>query len=691
MKKTALTKSSARRAPVKTLVSAAIMVLGASAANIALAEAASQKLTSPSGEISLEFYLTDKGQPAYRTRFHNKPVIGESLLGLDFRKAPDLLENFSIIEVHSRSADSTWEQPWGEERYIRDHFNEMVVQLQEKSPKARALNLVFRAYDDGIAFRYQVPAQSHLDKVEILDEATEFNLLENMSTWWTPALAGEKYEYLTQNTPLDQVELVHTPLTMKGKSDLAIAIHEAALKDYATMNLSGDGTRLKAALVPIHKDNPVKVETSAPFASPWRTVQIAEKETDLITSYLALNLNEPNKLGDVSWVQPGKYVGIWWELHLEKGTWNQGPKHGATTENTKKYIDFAAANGFDGVLVEGWNEGWDGEWYNHGGAAFNFTKAYPDYDVDAVTEYAAKKGVYIIGHHETGSETDNYERQLEDAYDFLQKHGMKAVKTGYVESGELLTNGNYHHGQKFVQHAEKVTKVAAAHKVMVVAHETVKDTGERRTYPNLISREVARGQEYDAWAKDGGNPPDHTTIIPFTRLLAGPMDFTPGTFDITLPSRPDNQVNTTLAKQLALYVVVYSPVQMASDLPENYAKYPDAFQFIKDVAVDWETTRVLSGEIGEHIAIARQTRDSEDWFVGAVTDEKAREVAVDLSFLNKDLSYTATIYRDGEKADYRSNPEDYVIETRKVKAGDTVRAQLAPGGGMAISLLANEH
>ncbi|WP_199775528.1 glycoside hydrolase family 97 protein [Microbulbifer pacificus] len=649
------------------------------------------KLQSPSGAISVDVYLTDKGQPAYRASYAGEPVIGESLLGLDFHKAADMLENFAIEAVQSRSADTTWEQPWGEERFIRDHYNEVVVALKDQGKATRKLNLIFRAYDDGIAFRYQVPAQPGLEQVEILDEATEFNMLENYSSWWTPALAGEKYEYLTRNTPLDQVKLVHTPFTMKANSSPAhvVAIHEAVLKDYATMNLVGDGTRLKAALVPIHKDNPVKVEAPVPFASPWRTVQIADRETDLITSYLTLNLNEPNKLGDVSWVKPGKYVGIWWEMHLEKSTWNQGPKHGATTENTRKYIDFAAANGFDGVLVEGWNWGWDGEWFNHGGAAFNFTKAYPDYDVDLLSKYAAEKGVYIIGHHETGSETDNYERQLEDAYDFLQKHGMKAVKTGYVESGELLTNGNYHHGQKFVQHAEKVTRVAAEHKVMVVAHETVKDTGERRTYPNLISREVARGQEYDAWSKDGGNPPDHTTIIPFTRLLAGPMDFTPGTFDITLPSRPENQVNTTLAKQLALYVVIYSPVQMASDLPENYAKYPDAFQFIKDVATDWETTKVLSGEIGEHIAIARQARGREDWFVGAITDEKAREVAVNLDFLNKDLSYTATIYRDGEKADYQKNPEDYVIETRRVKAGDKVRAQLAPGGGMAISLLAD--
>lgn len=650
--------------------------------------AAEYQLASPSGDITLEFGLTESGQPSYSAKYDDQAAIDRSLLGFDFRRAADLVDGMVVEEVDRSSADTTWEQPWGEQRLIRDHYNEMRLTLSESAAPARRMELVFRAYDDGIAFRYRLPEQENLDRMEILDELSEFNLSGDYSAWWTPALAGEKYEYLTRNTPLEQVELVHTPLTLTRERGPALAIHEAVLKDYATMNLRGEGHSLKAALVPIHKGSPVKVEARTPFSTPWRTVQMADSETGLITSYLTLNLNEPNKLGDVSWVHPGKYVGIWWELHLEKGTWHSGPKHGATTENTKKYIDFAAQNGFDGVLVEGWNRGWDGEWWNHGGGAFRFTEAYPDYDVDALSRYASDRGVYLIGHHETGAETDNYERQLEEAYDFLQQHGMKAVKTGYVETGELLTNNNYHHGQRFVQHAGKVTRTAAEHKVMVVAHETVKDTGERRTYPNLVSREVARGQEYNAWAEDGGNPPNHTTIIPFTRMLAGPMDFTPGIFDLTLPSRPDNQVNTTLAKQLALYVVIYSPVQMAADLPENYRKYPDAFQFIKDVAVDWETTRVLSGEIGQHVAIARQVRGGEDWFVGAITNEKARDVALDLDFLDAGRSYTATIYRDGEKADYRANPESYVIESRRVNAGDKIRARLAPGGGMAISLAA---
>jgi alpha-glucosidase len=389
----------------------------------------------------------------------------------------------------------------------------------------------------------------------------------------------------------------------------------------------------------------------------------------------------------VSWIKPGKFVGIWWELHLELGSWKQGDSHGATTANTKKYIDFAAKHGIEGVLVEGWNEGWDGEWFNHGGGAFNFTKAYPDYDLHEVNRYAQEKGVYIVGHHETGSAIDNYDAQLEDAYSLLAEKGMKAVKSGYVESGELLTSGQYHHGQYFVQHVDRVTQMAADKKIMLVAHETIKDTGERRTYPNLMSREVARGQEYDAWATDGGNPPNHTTILPFTRMLSGPMDFTPGVFELSLPTRPNNQVNTTLAKQLALYVVLYSPMQMVSDLPENYEKHLDAFQFIKDVALDWETTHIVDGKIGEFIVTARQQRNSDNWFVGAITNEKPRQVEIDFGFLQAGKTYQARIYRDAENANYKTNPGAYVIEERTIQSGDKLAFSLAAGGGLAISLL----
>ncbi len=649
----------------------------------------SDTVTSPSGSLTVEVYLTDKGQPAYKV-FHKKElIVEESLLGFDLKNAPALSTEFSISEFTASRFDETWEQPWGEERLIRNHYNQLRASLQEAKPPKREMSIEFRVYDDGIGFRYGFPEQVALKDFEITEELTQFNLAGNYSAWWTPAQAGNQYEYLYRNTPASDMGLVHTPLTMKTASGLYLSIHEAGLRDYSTMNLaSGEGNNLHAALVPWAPETDVKVKATAPFFTPWRTIQIAETATDLITSYLTLNLNEPNVLGDVSWVEPGKFIGVWWELHLERGTWNQGPKHGATTANTKKYIDFAAKHGFDGVLVEGWNVGWDGEWWNHGGGAFKFAQPYPDYDIDELSRYAKEKGVYIIGHHETGADTDNYERQLDEAYQFLQEHGMKAVKTGYVETGELLTNGNYHHGQSFVRHAYKVIETAADHKVMVVAHETIKDTGERRTYPNMVSREVARGQEYDAWAEDGGNPPNHTTILPFTRMLSGPMDFTPGAFELTLPDRPNNQVNTTLAKQLALYVVIYSPVQMVSDLPENYEEHLDAFQFIKDVAVDWETTEPLAGEIGEYIAIARQERESENWFIGAITNANARELELKLDFLEPGKTYKARIYRDGPDAHYKHNPAAYVIEEATLTAEDVIGLRLAPGGGAAVSLIA---
>ena len=642
---------------------------------------------SPNGDITLQFFLDNQGHPQYRVSYRGDEVIADSALGLDFKGQAPLSKALTLASVSRTGFDQTWEQPWGEERYIRNHYNQLLVSLHEESGLKRKLNIVFRLYDEGLGFRYELPAADGVSSVSVTRELTEFSLAGNHTAWWTPAQAGNQYEYLYRETPVEEMDLVHTPVTFKTGKGLYLVLHEAALHDYSTMNLKRTGTHtLAAELVPLTPHTQVRAQVDLPFATPWRTLQVAKAPGDLITNYLTLNLNDPNALGDVSWVKPGKYVGIWWELHLEKGTWSQGDKHGATTENAKKYIDFAAKHGFDGVLVEGWNTGWDSEWFNGQGAEFNFTQAYPDYDVEEVTHYAKDKGVYIIGHHETGAAVDNYESQLEDAYQFLADHGMKAVKTGYVETGERLTNGYYHHGQRFVRHADRVTKMAAKHKVMVVAHETVKDTGERRTYPNLVSREVARGQEYDAWSDDGGNPPEHTVILPYTRLLSGPMDFTPGAFELTLPSRPNNQVNTTLAKQLALYVVVYSPVQMASDLPQNYARHPDAFEFIKQVPVDWETTRVLAGEIGESIAIARRERGGDDWYLGAITNETERTLTLPLDFLSEGERYRAIIYADAEDAHYRNNPAAYHISHREVGAADTLSLQLAPGGGAAVSL-----
>lgn len=647
-------------------------------------------IASPENQLRVEFLLTEKGQPAYKTFYKGKELVAESRMGFSLHNQAALEQGFKLVSSKVTKVDQTWEQPWGEERFIRNHYNQLRIALRESAGEKRKLNIVFRVYDNGVGFRYEFPEQNALTDFEITRELTEFTMADDHPAWWTPAQLGNQYEYLYQHSPISKMGLVHTPVTLKTAAGQYISIHEAALHNYSTMNLTGAaGGKMSATLVPWSKHTPVAVKLSAPAVTPWRTIMVEDSAAGLMTNYLTLNLNEPNKLGDVSWFKPAKYVGIWWELHLEKSSWKSGPTHGATTANTKKYIDFAAKHGFAGVLVEGWNEGWDGEWWKPGGGnAFNFSKPYPDFDIKEVSRYAKEKGVYIIGHHETGAAIENYEHQMKDAFNFLSTHGMKAVKTGYVETGEELTNGLYHHGQYYVNHAQRVIDLAAEHKIAVVAHETVKDTGERRTYPNIVSREVARGQEYDAWAVDGGNPPIHTTILPFTRMLSGPMDFTPGAVELTLPSRPKNQVNTTLAKQLALYVVIYSPVQMASDLPEHYEHHLDAFQFIKDVAADWETTRVLGGEIGEHVSVARQARNSKNWFIGSITNDEARQVDMKLDFLAANTTYVATIYKDGKDADYAKNPGSYEIVKQEVSAGDTISVRLAPGGGAAISLLA---
>ncbi|WP_416305327.1 glycoside hydrolase family 97 protein [Neptunicella sp. SCSIO 80796] len=645
-------------------------------------------VNSPSGTGQLRVSINSRHQPVYQYFYRGKEVVATSRLGFNLKDLPALDGDFIVVDSQQSEHNDTWEQPWGEEHYIKDNYHQLRLSLQQQDGQQRKLNLVFRLFDQGLGFRYEFPAQDGLQQFEITRELTEFNVDKELSSWWTPAQAGNQYEYLYRNSPVKDIKLIHTPVTFISADSYALSIHEAALHDYSTMNLQNNDGVLSAALVPWSPQTDVKVKVSAPFKTPWRTISVADDETGLMTNYITLNLNEPNKLGDVSWVKPGKYVGIWWELHLELGSWKQGDKHGATTENTKKYIDFAAQHHFDAVLVEGWNQGWDGEWWNHGGGAFSFTQPYPDYDLAEVNRYAAEKGVYIVGHHETGADVVNYENQLQAAYQLLDKYNMKAVKSGYVETGEVLTSGEYHQGQYFVRHAERAVQMAARHHVMLDAHETIKDTGERRTYPNLMSREVARGQEYNAWSEDGGNPPNHTTILPFTRMLAGPMDFTPGIFDVELPTRPNNRVNTTLVKQLALYVVLYSPLQMAADLPQNYQKHLDALRFIEDVPVDWETTKVLAGKIGQYVSIARQQRDSENWFVGAITNENARQLEVDFGFLDPDKLYQARIYRDADNSHYLQNPTHYQIEETDISAKEKRTFQLAAGGGLAISLIA---
>lgn len=643
-------------------------------------------IKSPGGKVGFRFHLDDQGKPFYQSWFNDDLVMDTSYLGFHLNQAARLEGDFEVIADVQTRFDETWEQPWGEQQFIRNHYNELKVSLQEKHALKRKLDIVFRVYDDGFGFRYEFPEQENLKHMEILEELTEFNMSGDHTAWWIPGLETDQYEYLYRKTNTAQMGLAHTPVTFRSSKDVYISIHEAALKNYSSMMLTANGTtRLKCTLVPYSRTEESKAFISTPGTTPWRTVQLASKPGDLITSYLILNLNEPNQLGDVSWFKPCKYVGIWWEMHIGLGTWATGALHSATTQNTKKYIDFAAKNGFDGVLVEGWNTGWDGDWVKEGGH-FNFTKASPDFNLPELSAYAASKGVYLIGHHETAGFIDNYERQMQDAYQQMDKYGIKVVKTGYVEHGSILDNGNYHHGQAYIDHFRKVIQLAANHKIAIVAHEPIKDTGERRTYPNIVSREGARGQEYNAWSNDGGNPPDHETVIPFTRCLSGPMDFTPGVFDISIPEKPNNQVNTTLAKQLALYVIIYSPVQMACDLPEHYEKYPDAFEFIKEVGVDWETTKVLHAEIGQYITIARKEKGSGDWFIGAITNEQPRNVEVKLDFLDPHQAYLAKIYRDGKDAHYKTNPESYSIESINVTSESTIEAQLAASGGMAVTI-----
>lgn len=653
------------------------------------------EISSPNGQIVVTFSLTDDA-PYYQVARAGQPIINPSPLGFVFKEGEPLEQNLTIVSSEQTSFDETWTQVWGEVQEIRNHYNELRLELAETTEAPRRMNIIFRVYDDGLGFRYELPDQEHLQNIEIMDEKTAFALAGDHQAWWIPAYRDDRYEYLYRQSPLsflstNVVEAVHTPLTMVTAEGLYLSIHEAALVDYASMTLIGeDNYTLQADLVPW--SDGVKVKATTPLRTPWRTIQIADNPGDLITSYLILNLNEPNQLTDTSWIHPSKYVGIWWEMHIGLATWGSGPLHGATTENARRYIDFAAANGFDGVLVEGWNVGWDGEWTSHGDR-FSFTEPYPDFDLEEVTAYAVEKGVRLIGHHETGAAIANYEAQMDDAFSLYQSIDVDTVKTGYVGWGQgieqLANSGNllgmeWHHGQYMVEHHQLVVETAAQHHIMINIHEPIKDTGLRRTYPNLLTREGARGQEYNAWDGEGGNPPDHVTILPFTRMLAGPMDYTPGIFDLLFEeARPFNRVNHTLAKELALYVVLYSPLQMAADLPQNYADQP-AFQFIKDVPVDWQETQVLHAQIGDFVTIVRRDRNSEEWFLGSVTDENGRTLEKPLTFLTAGQPYVAEIYADAADAHWESNPLALTIEYLLVDSQTTMILQLAPGGGQAI-------
>ena len=679
-----------------------------------------QVLTSPDGNVSLDFRLLSDGTPVYSLQYKGREVIKESRMG--FLVSPEFVfcKDFEQIEERTGEADTVWHPVLGQYRDIRDHHKELFVALRQKDT-SWLLNIRFRLFDDGLGFRYEFPVQEGLRNFTLKEEVTEFRLTGDHKAFWLPG-DYDTNEYPTTTSLLSEVAFltdsvrqeplavksftpdlaVQTPLMLKSADGLYINIHEAALVDYPAMqlNLDDESFCLSAHLTP--DKNGAKGFMQTGNVTPWRTIVVSDDARDILASNLILNLNEPCKLEDTSWIHPVKYVGVWWEYFTGQGsTWaytkNQdivigktdytkempNGTHAANTAHVKEYIDFASRNGFDAVLVEGWNEGWEANFAYVKEHIYSFTRPYPDFDVSELQRYAAEKKVKIIMHHETTSSVCDYERQMEDAFRFMSEHGYDAVKTGYV--GPIIPRSEHHDGQWMVNHYLRVVKMAAKYKAMVNSHEAVRPTGLCRTYPNWIAQESARGTEFESFK---GNRPDHTTILPFTRLMGGPMDYTPGIFegDLSVYGSNKAKLSTTLVKQLALYVTMYSPLQMAADLYTNYEKYPDAFQFIKDVAVDWDDTYILEAEPGDYITIARKAKGKGEWYVGGITDENSREATIDLNFLPRGKNYRAVIYADGEKADWRTTPKDYVIFSKKVNSKTVLKQRLAPSGGVAVSI-----
>jgi len=633
------------------------------------------ELKSPDGTIAVQLEMKDNS-PHYSIRIDGEEVIKSSALGFDLISIPKLSAPLTILQQSTSENKSTWSQVLGEDKEITD--NHYFARFQVLSGSLEFYSLEFKVFDDGVGFRYVFPDWAGIDSLLIQDELTEFNFAQDYLSWWIPN-DWDSYERIYQTTPLSKSPGVNTPFTLRTESGIHISIHEANLTEYSGMTLVPDtvgSTNWHAALVPW--PDGLKVRSSLPHKSPWRTIQLGRTATVLGNSHLILNLNEPSQIADVSWIKPMKYMGIWWGMHIKTESWEQGPIHGATTQNAKRYIDYASANGFQGLLIEGWNLGWE-NWGKQD--AYSFTETYDDFDIEQVTQYAASNGMEIIGHHETGGDAESYDRRVEAAFQFYKKHGINGIKTGYA--GDIFPRGQYHHGQWMVRHYRRIVELAAEYEITLDVHEPIKATGIRRTWPNMMTREGARGNEYEAWSE--GNPPEHTTILPFTRMLGGPMDYTPGVFYITLEGiKENNRVHTTLAKQLALMVILNSPLQMVADLPEHIKDHP-ALQFARDLNIDWDESEMLDAQVGDYVVTAR--RSGKEWFLAAISDEERRELEVDLAFLQDDIPYRAEIYRDGDNASWDRNPHDYFIEEREVNAEMTIKLPLAAGGGIAIRMV----
>ena len=692
-----------------------LLVLSMSSAAMA------ESITSPNGQLQLNFSVNSQGEPVYELFYKGKAVIKPSKLGLELKNDPGLMNGFTLADTQTSTFDETWEPVWGEVKQIRNHYNEMAVTLDQKA-QDRNIIIRFRLFDDGLGFRYEFPLQKNLNYFVIKEERTQFAMTGDHKAFWIPGdYDTQEYDFtesklseirglmksaITGNASQTQFSPtgVQTSLQMKTADGLYINLHEAALVDYSCMHLNLDDKNLifESWLTPDAVGD--KGYMQAPCKSPWRTVIVSDDARDILASKLTLNLNEPCAYEDVSWIKPVKYVGVWWEMIAGKSTWaytddlpsvklgetdysktKPNGRHGANNENVKRYIDFAAAHGFDQVLVEGWNEGWE-DWFGHSkDYVFDFVTPYPDFDVKMLNAYAKSKGVKLMMHHETSSSVRNYERHMDKAYRFMVDNGYNAVKSGYV--GDIIPRGEHHYGQWMNNHYLYAVKKAADYKICVNGHEAVRPTGLCRTYPNLIGNESARGTEYEAF---GGSKPFHTTLLPFNRLIGGPMDYTPGIFDTKLDfmgDLPHGQVQTTLAKQLALYVTLYSPLQMAADLVENYEKHMDAFQFIKDVAVDWDDSEYIEAEPGDYITVARKAKGTDNWFVGGITDENARTAGFTLDFLTPGKQYVATLYADGKDADYKENPTAYQIKKGIVTNKTKISVWEARSGGFALSLI----